>query len=69
MVIMWWELLVAQFEIYKDDSGDWRWRLKSSGNYKIIADSAEGYESKEDCEHGLNLVKQQAPTAEVEYIE
>ena len=59
--------LVAQFEIYRDEAGEWRWRLKSSGNYKIIADSAEGYESKEDCIHGVNLVKQQALGAEVKY--
>jgi uncharacterized protein YegP (UPF0339 family) len=60
--------LVAQFEVYQDDSGDWRWRLKSAGNYKVIADSAEGYESKDDCEHGLKLVKKQAPDAIIEYI-
>jgi uncharacterized protein YegP (UPF0339 family) len=61
--------LVAQFEVYKDSAGDWRWRLKSAGNYKTIADSAEGYESKDDCEHGIELVKEQASNAEVEYTD
>lgn len=60
--------MVAQFEVYLDEARKWRWRLKSSGNFKTIADSAEGYESKEDCEHGLNLVKLQASTAIVEYL-
>ncbi len=61
--------MVAIFEIYKDKAGEWRWRLKSSGNYKIIASSAEGYENKVDCEYGVNLVQKQAPNAKVEYTD
>ena len=61
--------MVAQFEIYQDNAGEWRWRLKSSGNYKIIADSAEGYESLEDCQHGISLIKQQALGAEIKFID
>src|SRR5262249_23176662 len=33
---------MAAFEIYKDKSGQFRWRLKAN-NGKIIADSGEGY--------------------------
>jgi uncharacterized protein YegP (UPF0339 family) len=35
-------------------------------NGKIIADSGEGYVSKSGCEYGIELVKQQAPDAEIE---
>lgn len=44
------------FKIYVDNSGQWRWTLYAS-NYKKIADSGEGYWNKNDCLHGINLVK------------
>ena len=55
------------FEIYKDKSGQWRWRFVAS-NGKTIADSGEGYVAKSDCEHGINLVKQHAATAAVKTV-
>jgi uncharacterized protein len=57
----------AEFEIYKDmdNPQDFRWRLRAA-NGEIIADSGEGYNDKDDCEHGIDLVKQQAPTATVQ---
>lgn len=51
---------IAQFELYKDVSDEYRWRLRAD-NYKIIATSGEGYINKSDCEHGIELVKRQAP--------
>ena len=53
---------MATFTIYKDRSGDYRWRFKSS-NGRIIADSAEGYETKRACERGIAIVKSDAPSA------
>lgn len=50
--------------MYVDAAGKWRWRL-FAGNERIIADSGQGYQSQRDCEHGVQLVKQLAPTAEV----
>ena len=44
------------FLIYKDEVGEYRWRLQAS-NAKVIADSGEGYKRKADCEHGIELVK------------
>lgn len=44
------------FVIYKDRHGEWRWRLFAA-NSKVIADSAEGYNNKADCLHGIDLVK------------
>jgi uncharacterized protein len=45
------------YEIYKDASGQWRWRLWAA-NYRIIANSGEGYYNRTDCEHAISLVKQ-----------
>jgi len=36
---------VDKVEIYRDNSGDWRWRAKA-GNNRIVADSGEGYTTK-----------------------
>ena len=56
---------MAKFQIFQDRSGEYRWRLRANNN-EIIADSAEGYVAKRDCEHGLELVKTLAPSAEIE---
>jgi uncharacterized protein YegP (UPF0339 family) len=45
-----------RFEIYKDHKAEWRWRLRHQ-NGNVIADSGEGYRHREDCEHGISLVK------------
>jgi uncharacterized protein YegP (UPF0339 family) len=44
------------FQVYEDAEGGWRWRLVA-GNGRIIADSGEGYRDKQDCLHGIELVK------------
>lgn len=56
---------VTKFQIYKDAKGEYRWRLRAS-NGETIADGNEGYLSKDSCKHGIDLVKQQAASAEVE---
>lgn len=45
-----------RFHVYKDKAGEWRWALHAAGNYKQIADSAEGYKNRADCIHGARLV-------------
>ncbi len=55
---------MATFEIYKDKAKQFRWRLRAS-NGKIIADSGEGYVAKADCQHGIDLVKSDAASADV----
>jgi uncharacterized protein len=45
-----------KFEIYQDKSSQWRWHLVAT-NGKIVADSAEAYHNRKDCEHGISLVK------------
>lgn len=50
-----------QFEIYKDNVGKFRWRLRAP-NGEIIA-ASEAYESKAGCEKGIASVKENAPKA------
>jgi uncharacterized protein YegP (UPF0339 family) len=58
----------ATFEVYEDRAGKWRWRLVHD-NGNIIADSGEGYASRQKCEQGLESVKQNAPDAGVEKVD
>lgn len=53
-----------KFTIYSDRAGEYRWRLRAT-NGRIVADSAEGYRSKADCQAGIQLVKRGAPAASV----
>lgn len=53
-----------QFVIYKDAKGEWRWTLYAA-NSKKIADSAEGYQNKAGCLHGLRLVAATASDASI----
>jgi uncharacterized protein YegP (UPF0339 family) len=54
------------FYIYKDRAGLWRWYLTAANNKKV-ADSAESYYNRQDCLHGIELVKGawNAPVVEV----
>jgi len=56
---------MAKFTMYKDTQSKWRWRFQAD-NYKIVADSSEGYNEKKDCRDGIDIVKKEAPTAPVE---
>ena len=54
----------ATFELYRDGKGEHRWRLVHD-NGNVIADSGEGYRSKEKARKGLESVKRNAPDAPV----
>ena len=54
----------ATFEVYADEDGQYRWRLRHD-NGNIIADSGEGYASVQKCRQGLKSVQDNAPGAEV----
>jgi len=56
--------MAATFELFTDKAGQWRWRLVHT-NGNIIADSGEGYASRQKCKQGIESVKQNAPEAEV----
>ena len=55
----------ATFEVYEDSAEQWRWRLKHR-NGNVIADSSEGYASKQKAKQGLDSVRSNAPGAYVE---
>ena len=54
----------AKFEVYKDSSGQFRFRLRSANN-EIIAVS-EAYTGKASCMNGIESVKTNAPVAEID---
>ena len=54
---------MAKFEIYRDESGEYRWRFRTDNN-EIVA-TGEGYPCKDDCEHAIQLLKDQVPLATV----
>ncbi len=56
--------MAGKFEVYKDNKGEYRWRLKAS-NGQTIATSGEGYTSRAGCMNGIESVKENAPAAEV----
>jgi uncharacterized protein YegP (UPF0339 family) len=47
-------------EVYRDASGEWRWRVKAA-NGRVIADSGESYVKQTDCLAGLALATGQPP--------
>ena len=58
----------ATFEVYVDRADQWRWRLVHD-NGNIIADSGEGYASRQKCEQGLESVKRNAPGATIKSVD
>jgi uncharacterized protein YegP (UPF0339 family) len=58
---------VGKFELYKDNSDKFRFRLKAR-NGEIIA-VGEAYESKEGCLNGIESMKENAPTATIIEVE
>lgn len=53
--------MAGKFELYKDRSGEFRFRLKAA-NGEVIA-SSEGYSSKAGAQNGIESVKKNAPDA------
>jgi uncharacterized protein YegP (UPF0339 family) len=58
----------ATFEIYEDSAGEYRWRLVHD-NGNIIADSGEGYASKQKARQGIDSVRDNAPDAGIDEVE
>ena len=56
--------MAAKFELYRNQSGEFRFRLLAT-NGQIIA-TGEGYRTKRSALEGIESVKRNAATAEVE---
>jgi uncharacterized protein YegP (UPF0339 family) len=54
----------CRFDVYQDAARSWRWRLKDT-NGKIVADSAEGYTTREGAEAGIRDVRDCCGNAEI----
>jgi len=52
----------AEFEVYEDKGGKYRWRLRHT-NGEIIADSGQGYADKRGAEEAVERVRNYAPDA------
>ena len=50
--------MAGKFEIYKDNAGEFRFRLKAGNGEKILA--SEGYKEKSSAENGIASVRKNA---------
>lgn len=53
-----------QFEIFKDATGKFRWRLRAANGEPIAA--SEAYSSKDACQKGIAAVREAAPKAVIQ---
>jgi len=54
----------AAYELSLDNEEQWRWRLRTM-NGNIIADSSQGFSSKQQAQQGIRSVMNDAPEAEI----
>ena len=50
------------FEVYKDNAGEYRFRLKASNGQNVL--SSEGYTAKAGCMKGIESVKENCKISE-----
>ncbi|WP_353633836.1 HVO_2922 family protein [Halobacterium sp. NMX12-1] len=53
----------ADFDVYEDDAGEYRWRLRAE-NGNVVADSSEGYTRRGEAEDATERVSEYAPDAD-----
>jgi uncharacterized protein YegP (UPF0339 family) len=53
-----------KFEVYEDNKKESRFRIIAS-NGQTIGSSSQGYKSKTDCDHAVDLIKKGAKDADV----
>lgn len=54
------------FQVFQGKDGQWYWRLKAA-NHEIIA-SSEGYTSKQNCLHCIDLVMNANKDTPIKYV-
>jgi uncharacterized protein YegP (UPF0339 family) len=55
----------AVFELYKDKSGEFRFRFKDADG-DLLATSGKGYKTKPDCQTVIDTIKSEAARAKVD---
>ncbi len=55
----------AVFELYKDKSGDYRFRLRDDEG-TLLAISAKGYQEKADCQKVIQAIQREAARAKID---
>jgi hypothetical protein len=58
----------ATFELFRDKADEYRWRLRHD-NGNVVADSGQGYASKQKAKQGLRSVQSNAPGAAVDELD
>lgn len=53
---------MGTFVVYIDHGGEFRWYLLDEENHRI-ADSVQGFNARQDCEHEILLMKRLTPLA------
>lgn len=48
----------GRLQVYKDKAGQLRWRVRSAGNNKVVADSGEGYKTLRALAVGVSAAAQ-----------
>lgn len=54
--------MAGKFELYKDNKGEFRFRLKASNGQSIL--SSEGYKGKPSAKNGIESVRKNAANSE-----
>lgn len=54
----------AEFEIYRDENGTFRWRLRAEGG-SVLANSGSTYRSRAACRQAISQVRNLSPEARV----
>lgn len=58
----------GQYEIYRDRTKKFRWRLRRPDG-QIVADSGQGYRNRQDCEADLRWIKEHGAHAPIQSLD
>jgi len=56
------------FEVYEDEAGEHRWRLRAD-NGNVVADSGEGYDSRDGALRAVERVRERSGDARVTAVD
>ncbi len=53
----------CSFEVYEEETGEYRWRFESGS--EVVGHSGETYDSESEAKEAVELLREEAPNAEV----